>query len=246
MVQVWAKDKTLLPAVDSTFMMRSHRRQFIIGPKAVHPYDDWCCHQLDALNWVSYCPELRAGWTRDADGAPWVLFGLAVETLEDKANPLAEIARTRSVDVSDLYASWAGRWVLLGRGQVHMDASGLLGCFYGKAPNNQTWVSSSPALLARILSPDALLTVDPRSLRYEVGISWFTPPRSRFAGMYRLLPSQAIALDSGDIQPRPLMPPIEPARGYDETLDLLKRSLVTAMRQLPRGEQVMAGADGGF
>lgn len=247
MFNVWAKDEKFLPAQDPTFTMRLHRRQFVIGPEAFRAHDDWCCRQLEASTWASYCPELRAGWTSDADGALWGLFGLAVETLEDKAEPLAEIARTRSADVPDLYASWAGRWVLLGRGQVHMDASGLLGCFYGKAPSNQTWVSSSPALLARILSPDALPAVDPRPLLYEVGISWFTPPRSRFAGMHRLLPSQVIELNTGSIRPRPLMPPIDPARGYDETLELLKQSLVTALRRLPtKGRRLWLGLTAGF
>lgn len=95
------------------------------------------------------------------------------------------------------------------------------------------WVSSSPALLARILSPDAPPTMDPQQLRYEVGLSWFTPPLSRFAEMRRLLPSQIVELNTGSVRPRPLMPPIEHSRGYDETLALLKRSLVTALQRLP-------------
>jgi hypothetical protein len=120
--------------------------------------------------------------------------------------PLACIARAQSIAVSDLYASWAGRWVLLGRDQVHMDASGLLGCFYGIGLGNRTWVSSSPGLLWRILSAASPLPIDPRRLRYEAGLSWFTPPRSRFIGMQRLLTSQIINLRTGEVLPRPLMP----------------------------------------
>lgn len=212
--------------------LQPHNRQFVIGPKAFRAYDDWCCRQISASTWISHCPNLRTGWAIDADGYSWSLLGLATETLEDRADPLLEIARHPSADIPNLYSSWAGRWVLVGREQVHMDASGLLGCFYGKA-HQQTWVSSSPALLVQILSSGAELHIDPRSLRYRKGLSWFTPPRSRFEEIRRLLPSQVVHLDTGDIQSRSLIPAIDPTRSYDETLELLKQSLITALRRLP-------------
>lgn len=230
-------DKT---SPEPKFVMRSHRRQFVIGSKPFHVYEDWCCHSLDASTWISYCPELRAGWTRDADGVNWVLLGLAVETIENKPDPLVQIAQTKTIDIPTLYPSWAGRWVLIGRG-IHIDASGLLGCFYGTV-DNQTWVSSSPALLAKILGVD-VVTDSP--LRYEVGISWFAPPRSRFAQMYRLLPSQVLELNTGNIHPRPLMPPIDPTRSYND-LDLLQNALVTAMQRLPDKSKLWLGLTAGF
>lgn len=224
--------------------LRPHRRQFVIGPRAFRTYDDWCCRQLGAKTWISHCPELRAGWMSDADGCSWCLLGIAVETFDD-TDILTQIAQTRSVDVPNLYDSWAGRWVLIGFNQVHMDASGLLGCFYGMV-GDKMWVSSSPALLVRILSPADLSAVDPRPLSYQAGISWFTPPCSRFVGMRRLLPSQVIELKDGSIRPRPLMPPIDPARGYDETLWLLKQSLVTALQRLPTAGRLWLGLTAGF
>ncbi len=228
-----AKNETFLPDQDSKFRMRSHRRQFVVGPKVFRAYEDWQSHQLDASTWVSYCAELRAGWASDADGIVWMLLGLAVETIESQADPLIEIARTASADVPDLYASWAGRWVLIGRSEIHMDASGLLGCFYGTTSEKQMWVSSSSVLLTKILSPDAAPVVVPETLRYEVGISWFPPPYSRFVGISRLLPSQVIELQTGSIRSRSLMPPIDPSLGYDKTVELLKNSLVTALKRLP-------------
>ncbi len=233
---------------DVTSTIRPHYKQFVIGSKAFRPYKDWFCHQIDSFTWLSYCPELRAGSTRDAEGVCWFLLGHAVETLEDRLSPLEEIRRTSSAKVPELYPSWTGRWVLLGQNQLHMDASGLLGCFYDMGPDNKIWISSSPALLSRILSPDTLPAVDPRPLRYQVGISWFTPPRSRFAGMQRLLPSQVIDLKDGSILPRPLMPPIDPSRSYEETLALVKHSLVTTLKRLATEESKLwlgltAGAD---
>ena len=138
-------------------IVKLHRRQFVVGPEPFRVSMDWLCHQLSASVWVSYCPELRAGWTTDARGTQWGLLGLAVQTLEHEPNPMDTISQSTPDAVTDLYASWAGRWVLIGRSQVHLDASGLLGCFYGHGPQGRTWVSSSPALLSRILSPDTPL-----------------------------------------------------------------------------------------
>lgn len=246
MFNVRAKKEKFLPTPESIVTMRPHCRQFVLGPKAFLAYDDWCCRQLDPSTWVSYCPNLRVGWTKDADGVCWGLFGLAVESLEEKLNPLLEIAQTCSAKVPELYPSWAGRWVLLGQGQVHMDVGGLLGCFYGTS-DSQMWVSSSPDLLAHILFPDELPLVDPRPLVYEVGISWFTPPRSRFSGIGRLLPSQVINLNDSSIRSRPLMPPIDPSRGYEETLELLKRSLVTTLKRLAEvGSKIWLGLSAGY
>lgn len=89
--------------------MRAHRQQFILGPEALHIHRDWCCRQLDASMWISYCPELRAGWTSDADGTLWGLFGLAVETRAERPEPLAQIALAPTTDVPELYDGWAGR-----------------------------------------------------------------------------------------------------------------------------------------
>lgn len=234
MVQVETTDEKSLSSENSTFTLRSHGRQFVLGLQLFRPHADWYCRQIDQAIWVSHCPDLRVGWANDAEGCLWVLLGLAVETIESKPDPLTAIAQTSSAEVPNLYSSWAGRWVLFGRGEVHLDATGRLGCFYGKTPDDQTWVSSSPALLASILSPDAELVVDSRKLQYEFGISWYTPPRSRFGGIYRLLPSQVVTVPHGRIRPRPLMPPIDPTRSYDETIELLKRSLMMALKRLPK------------
>lgn len=74
--------------INSPAAVKLHRRQFVVGP---HPFcvsDDWLCRQLSPSTWVSYCPELRAGWATDADGTSWSLLGLAVQTREDTADPL--------------------------------------------------------------------------------------------------------------------------------------------------------------
>jgi hypothetical protein len=112
-----------------------------------------------------------------------------------------------------------------------MDASGLLGCFYGTSAG-QTWVSSSAALLSQLLSHERAIAPDTRKLHYDVGFSWFTPPRSRFQEINRLLPSQILDLRTGNIRPRRLLPTIAPSPTFDETMETLKATLVTAFRRL--------------
>lgn len=245
-MKVWATDQDPLQTQDPEYKLRPHLRQFVIGPAPFRAYDDWCCLQIEPSTWVSYCPHLRIGFVSDAEGSRWCLLGLAVQTLADQADPLTEIAGTASAAVPQLYPSWAGRWVLIGGGQVHLDATGRLGCFYGRDPDRRAWVSSSPALLAPILGPEAPLSVDGRSLQYATGISWFTPPRSRFAGMFRLLPSQTLDLNDGTIRARPLMPPIDPSRDFEEILALLQSSLVTTLQRLSQlGDKLWLGLTAG-
>lgn len=225
--------------------MRPHRRQFIIGATAMPIYDDWCVCQLSSSVWLSHCPDLRVGRATDADGDGWVLLGQAIESRADRAMPLNEITRTPTAQVPDLYASWAGRWVLVGAAHIHLDASGLLGCFYGRL-DGQMWVSSSPALLSQILQTDSV-TTDARVLRYREGIAWFPPPQSRFLEMHRLLPSQVLDYTTGNLQVRSLMPPLQPWRQPEEILEQIQQSLVTILQRLAIAEKpIWLGLTAGY
>ncbi|MEQ8998161.1 MAG: hypothetical protein RID53_16835 [Coleofasciculus sp. B1-GNL1-01] len=227
-------------------MYSLHRRQFVVGSKPF-TLDHWCSKQLDPLTWISFCPELRLSVTTDAEGIPWCLVGRAVETLEAQADPLTAIPQTSSRDVPSLYPSWAGRWVLIGQGQMHLDASGLLGCFYGVDQNREGWCSSSPSLLTSILFPEVPPKTDPKTLKYKTGIAWFIPPRSRFEGIRRLLPSQVLTIRDATLDPRALMPPINPSLDYNHALELLKSSLVTGLKRLANQEnQLWLGLSAGY
>lgn len=214
--------------------MYLHRRQFVIGPEKFILNETWNTHQINNSLWLSCCSDLRVIKVADANGKDWYLLGLAVETFPEKGSPEDEIGRTQSDRVPDLYPSWSGRWILVGDGKLHLDASGLLGCFYGKDPKGQMWASSSPALLSEIVFANQTPAIDPRKLTYEVGISWYPPPRSRFEGISRLLPSQVLDLRSATVQPRPLMPEISPQRDYEDVLEQIQRVLVTTLQQLAK------------
>jgi hypothetical protein len=214
-----------------------HHRQVVIGPEPFNARPGWRSVQLDATTFVSHCPSLRNGLARDADGAKWMLLGLAVQTIAEAPDPIQGIARAHSSAVPELYPAWSGRWLLVGAGRIHLDASGLLGCFYGMDAAGRPWASTSPALLAEAIAPGSSPPVDSRELRFEQGLSWYPPPRSRLGTARRLLPSQVLALEDGALQPRQLLPPIEPERGYDRTLALLGDALMVALRRLPATPQ---------
>jgi hypothetical protein len=236
-----------IPDAAEGALLRLHRRQFVIGPREFRARPDWIGRRIDAHTVLSHCPDLRVGLPVDADGDQWALLGLAVETREPGVPPVASIQQTTGAAVPGLYESWAGRWLLIGGGEVHLDATGLLACYYGAGSDGTTWASSSPALLASILqSAGKPLVADPRPLRYEDGVSWHPPPRSQFAGMHRLLPSQALAM-VGSVRPRRLMPPIDPAMEYRDALDTLRRSMVNAWRGLAAlGRPLWLGLSSGY
>lgn len=188
--------------------------------------------ELDGGRFISHCPELRAGWTTDAEGRDWALLGLAVETRDDRhPEPLAQIATARSDEVAHLHAGWAGRWALVGAGSLHPDATALLGVFYGRTHDGAVWASSSPALAVRQLGigQDA---IDSRRLDFgRSWLLWYPPPTSRFAGLRSLLPSQVLDLATGAARSRPLLP--EPDADAGDTFDRLARGLTNGLRRLP-------------
>lgn len=227
--------------------MDIHTRQFVIGPRTVLPGETWKTEQIDGSTWLSYCSKLKISRATDADGKHWHILGLAIETSGEHETPEKQISNTKSEQVKDLTPSWTGRWILVGDGQLYPDASGLLGCFYGKDSEAKVWTSSSPALIRQSIFPEQEPTVDPRRLIYGNGISWYTPPRSRFEGISRLLPSQVLDMKRGVTQSKPLMPDIITERDYESTLEEVQRILLVALQRLSSlGSTLWLGLTAGY
>ena len=212
--------------------MHPHRRQFVIGPQKFILNQFWKTHQIDDSKWLSYCSGLRVVQATDKDKRNWYILGFAIETNPQRASIEDGITQATSDEVPELCSAWAGRWLLVGREQLNLDASGLLGCFYGFDDSNQVWASSSATLLAEILFPDGRISVDNRKLSYEIGISWYTPPRSRFTQISRLLPSQVLDLESGKLEVKPLMPKFSLDRDYEDVLGQIQQILVTTLQRI--------------
>jgi hypothetical protein len=213
-----------------------HHRQVVIGPQPFLAGPDWDVSELDGGIHVSRCPSLRFASAQDRNGHTWALLGLALPTVEDASDPTAAIAQAHTEEIPRLQEDWAGRWLLVGDGHVHLDAGGLIGCFYGTDETGRCWASSSPALIRELI-----LEGESPPLASELQVdSWYPPPRSRWREVKRLLPSQTLALAGCRTAVRPLLPPIDPDRGYEDSLALLGQGLASALRRLPAD----AGAPG--
>jgi hypothetical protein len=191
--------------------------------------EDWVVTELTG-GWLSQCPDLAVERATDADGADWVLLGLAAQSSAARLDPAESIAQARTTAVPQCSQDWAGRWALVGDGLTRPDSAALLGIFYGRDAAGQTWASSSAALVAQAVGGEP--RADPRQLRYGTGISWYTPPWSRFKGIRRLLPSQTLNFRTGEVRPRELMPPLDPGRSLETALQEVTARLVTPLQRL--------------
>ena len=213
--------------------LRAHRRQFVLGPEPWRAHESWQRIQLGPSLWLAHCPELRVLLAHDAEARPWVLLGRAVQSLPD-GDPIPDSIRASATsDVPERSWGWAGRWLLIGQDALYTDASALLGCFYGISRRGTCWASSSPALMASLLSGAPESAPCPRrTLAYRTGLPWYPPPESGFADVRRLLPSQALLLHPCVIRPRALMPAIDPGLGTDRVLDRVQESLAITLQRL--------------
>jgi hypothetical protein len=175
--------------------MQVHRKQYVLGPVPYSAGPDWESQEIGTGLHLSFSPDLAVKKLIDMDGTAWWLLGLAVPVIDEDIETAIQKTRTQNVPSKLHYL--AGEWQLVGPG-LHMDACGLLGCYYSIAAK---WASSSPAILADILG------VSPDEARPKIkhGINWDPPPCTRYRKIRRLLPSQILNLPDFSIAARPLI-----------------------------------------
>jgi hypothetical protein len=220
---------------------RLHRRQFVLGPEPLLGAAGWLSDQISPSLYLSHDPDLTVASVTDKRGVPWRLLGTAVQSDPEAPAPLQQLTNYEKGDLLDVYGSWTGRWLLLSDSELHLDACGILGCFYRTIHGGATaelWASSSPALIAAPPGRERIERHAPR-LHWGKGMEWYPPPKSGFTGVSRLLPTQILLL-AAEAEPRVLArsPLVDVGRPtYDESVDALQRSLVTSLSRLgARGE----------
>jgi len=215
--------------------VRIHRRQYTIGPRPLNTLPGWVKIELGGGIYLSHCPELRVSQATDASGNVWHLLGLAVQTVGDRPDPVDDISGATLETIQEHYHSWAGRWLLIGSGKLHLDACAMLGCYYGTrnegGAGREFWMSSSPAILADVLGVDTQLRY---AIGHGYGIDWYLLPGSGIANIRHQLPTQLLDISSGEVIPRPLLPSKPQMSCYEETLDELQKSLITAYKNVAR------------
>jgi hypothetical protein len=219
---------------------RLHRRQFILGPAPFLAGEGWISEQIGPALHLSRCPELPAASVTDKRGVTWRLLGLAVQSDPDAPGPLEQLADNEKSALLSTYGSWSGRWILISDSEIHLDAGGLIGCFYRTihhGPTTELWASSSPALIVAIPGRERIRHVGP-GIHQGKGMDWYPLPRAGFAGVNKLLPTQVLSLAPATdrrVLPRPPLLDAQNPTTYEEGLDALQRSLVTSLSRLGEG-----------
>ncbi len=128
-----------------------------------------------------------------ADGRKVWLLGNAFCTDVQGKSVQDDITAFSGDDIASATSLWTGRWTLITETELITDASGLMGAFYGEKGEN--WVvSSSPALIADVMGVTVGGTVK------SCGLSWQILPYSVVNGAKKLLCTQKIAFENGNIK----------------------------------------------
>lgn len=209
----------------------AHIRQFILSREAYQLIDSWTTIELPGGWILSHCPDTEINLIEDAQGARWCLIGLAIQTAGGRPAPEKEVSRANTEDVPKLYRDWTGRWLLIGNNQIHLDACGLLGCYFYIRGDGTPVISSSLTLLSKAMllgSPESNLHI----LCRGAGIDYDPPPLIGDAGVKKLLPSQILTLDSGAISARAISAIPDKVQSYETVLQKVGDQLVTGLRNL--------------
>ena len=221
--------------------MNLHNKQFLIASRPVLIQDGWKAIQLANALFLNHCPHLLVAAAKDKDGETWYLLGTAVQTDGGKSNPLNQIACTPTGQMREIYKSWAGRWLLVGADEVHMDCCGLLACFYTTV-GEARWVSGSLAILQQIGG----FAPRPETLKHRTGMEWYPLPLTRFEGIYQLMISQVLNLKTFGIEVRDL-PRAIAGLPYEEILKKLEAKIKCGLQNACRpGKRIFTQLTAGY
>ena len=218
------------------------RRQFYIGATAKPMGESWLSYPLPSGLVLSCAPDLPIQFISNAHGHQFVLLGDAVESLDDKPGIAQTLASLTDLEqLQQVYSSWAGRWVLLTANELHLDASGLLGCYY-RVENGVVEVASAAGFITGLPKPDTF------RLLKAGGAEFYPPPGSGYHGVNKILPSQVLQLPTGEVLFRNLQVPV-PALSYAETIAYLASLLCTALKNIYKqsgDKKLVLGLTGGY
>lgn len=225
----------------STINYRVFRSQFYIGPKPKALNESWKSVSLSNGLFLSYDTDLPVRLINN-NQRQYVLLGTAVQSLEGHPAPDEVLSSITTTDnLQQLYASWAGRWVLLAGTELHLDAGGLLGCYYRKSASGVE-VASAPGLITNSPVPDTFRLIK------SGGAEFYPPPHSGFKQVFKVLPSQVLQLQTGDVAFRNLQC-FAPELDYNETIAYLARLLSTTLKNAFGGkpnQRILLALTGGY
>ena len=160
------------------------RRQFIIARTGIRP-GEFKQLELPCGYVLSYHPELKVTVANEN-----VLLGHAFSCNEDGNLHLAD-------DPVNEMRNWAGRWVLITKDALYMDACGTLGVYYASNDKSGPYLSSSLHLLSEVLgcSWDA-----DYQIKYGDGngcMDYYPIPYTPYEGIKKMLPTEFYNFNNG-------------------------------------------------
>lgn len=211
---------------------RLHRRQFIIGPQPFFLNETWETTEINRSLYLSHCRSLPVKQFYNSRGTKCFLLGIAIQGDPRRKDPVQELGKPFE-KVENIYNTWAGRWVLIYGNELHMDSSGLLGCFY-TVRDSVLWVSSSVALLSNVVGNE-----HGNNLLSESKINCFPYPllHSKNLLVKSLLPSQGLVMSTGEIFPRRLLS--ESCESYSQSFEVLQKSLICAIKNIGHKNKIL-------
>lgn len=213
-----------------------YRRQFVFGPKPVYCNQNW--HNIKVgNNYLSFCSKLPIIEGKSINGEKFFILGIAIQTDSERKEPIDEATEYFN-EIEKRYDSWAGRWIFLSQRELHMDFSGLLGCFYCKI-NGSIWISSSVSILLNIIEGKSFDCNETNSIKPPVSVS--VNPL-----IHSLLPSQVLMVSTGEIRARQLFPKEIFPESEDEAFEVIENSLITGMQRLPKKKNVWVALSAGY
>lgn len=193
------------------------RGQFLFGPKRLPSMPGVSNFRVGDQYWLHVGKGLSVVSVRSRCGTQWWLIGHAFQSDPTRLAPAAELADAVPTTVDGIHLNWSGSWVLVGGGKVRTDATASLQCL-----RYQEWVASNV-----VGFPDRPQTEDAVALN----LGWAIPPRSGFADVAVLLPSQQYDYDSKKVEASKRFTDVETRRETD-ALEELARRYVTIVRNI--------------
>ena len=234
-----------------------YRRQFVLGPRAFHPTEQWKTFGVGGGLTLSTHPDLEV-CTCEAGGALLVLIGCALDPTHpqrDSAQVLRAIADSGGTiaKVIEATESLSGRWVLLYRDSTDFvlfnDPCGLRQVYYHPGEAG-LWCGSQPEIIAA----NAALRPDPDPLLNEfTGSHVFSDlegswagDRTPYAECFHLTPNHYLDMNSGKTVryfPRQDLRAIRVEEAIPVAAALLKGTIKAASHRGPLTLPVTAGWD---
>jgi len=203
-------------------------RQFFITREHPSCYQDW--NKIVLVDGqVMYCQsQLNVIYLSERI----VLVGYAWQADPDRKSPaeeLKQLDQLKDISRSDVYSienSWCGRYLLIVKKWIFLDASGSMGVFY--SPNT---ISSSLNVLCNVEKRE--ICYPPIEHRHMPD---FIPGmRTPYEDIKRLIPSQVLNIENHKWETRPLLiTPIINYSSYEEGIEYIKKYFVHSFQNLAK------------